>query len=74
MKRIIQLVLATSLCGTMMYGATKSHQSDYSRGVNAALNTTLIVGNEWKAMRLRPTWAQIDAEVARRLHIQRRRP
>ncbi|MEO7099061.1 MAG: hypothetical protein ABI162_06845 [Luteolibacter sp.] len=74
MKRLLAL-LYLPLLVTVGQGAAHYHtQSDFSRGANAALNETLIVGNEWHDMGLHFTWGQIDREVSRRLHLDRRIP
>lgn len=50
------------------------HSGAYSSGVNAALNTTLQVGAEWRTLNVHFTWDQLQVEVARRLKVLRVEP
>lgn len=70
---VLYLVLGVWIALASAKPAPK-HSSAYELGVNAALNATLQVGLEWKQMGLRPTWEQINREVARRLRVQRKEP
>ena len=63
--------LALAIFAALLIAAAPVHSGGYARGVNAALNETLIVGAEWRELGLHPTWAQLDAEVARRLGVKR---
>jgi hypothetical protein len=56
----------------------KNHHSNgssqYDRGVNEALDVTLLVGSEWRAEHKSFTWAELHNEVARRLRVTRKEP
>lgn len=52
----------------------KSRLSSYDRAVNEAMDMTLEVGSEWRSARRSYTWGELQAEVCRRLKVQRKEP
>lgn len=66
--------IVAGLSGVVLVGARPAHkpsQSIRAQAINETLDMVLIVGSDFRARGKHPTWAEIDAEVARRMRVTR---
>lgn len=75
---MVVAVLLLGLWGQFRVDAEKHHEHPqlpiYDKAVNETLDMTLEVGSDWRTEKRKFTWNEIQLEVARRLHVQRKEP
>ena len=69
-------ILITYLLGAYLLMAKPrqrqaGHSQEFVRGVNAALDCTLLIGSDMRDQRKHPTWRELDRAVCDRLKVRR---